>query len=79
MSHTRGIDAKAAGFGSGKINERAKRVTNKVALELVLAVHKGRASISAAATRLRHDPARMSYMSKTDPIQELLQNLTQTT
>ncbi|MDO8772177.1 MAG: hypothetical protein Q7K57_26440 [Burkholderiaceae bacterium] len=79
MSHTRDIDAKAAGFGSGKINEQAKRVTNKAAVELVLAVHEGRASISAAATRLSHYLARMSYMSKTDPIQEILENLTQTT
>ena len=49
---TRDLVAKATGFGNGKTYEQAKKVVQEAAPELVEAMDKGEASVSAAAALL---------------------------
>ena len=52
QGQTRDLVAKATGFGNGKTYEQAKKVVQQAAPELVEAMDKGEASVSAAAALL---------------------------
>lgn len=64
---TRDLVAKATGFGNGKTYEQAKKVVQEAAPELVEAMDRGEASVSAAAALLgtsKEDQARVATEGK---------------